>query len=116
MLCFHNISFTRMDGALPPLKRAEAVHNFNNDPAIRVFLMSITCGGVGYEQMLTKIHPTDKARLTLTSACRAYIMEPQWNPALEEQALDRIHRIGQTQPVTTVRFIMEKSFEQVKIA
>jgi SNF2 family DNA or RNA helicase len=42
-------------------------------------------------------------------------MEPQWNPALEEQALDRIHRIGQTQPVTTVRFIMEKSFEEVKI-
>jgi SWI/SNF-related matrix-associated actin-dependent regulator of chromatin subfamily A3 len=115
MLCSHNISFTRMDGALPALKRAEAVHNFNNDPAIRVFLMSITCGGVGYEQMLAKIHPTDKARLTLTSASRAYIMEPQWNPALEEQALDRIHRIGQTQPVTTVRFIMEKSFEQVKI-
>ena len=56
---------------------------------------------------------TDKARLTLTSACRAYIMEPQWNPALEEQALDRIHRIGQTQPVTTVRFVMEKSIEQV---
>ena len=49
MLCSHNISFTRMDGALPTLKRAEAVQNFNNDPAIRVFLMSITCGGVGYE-------------------------------------------------------------------
>jgi len=57
MLCSHNISFTRMDGTLPTLKRAEAVHNFNNDPAIRVFLMSITCGGVGYEQMLAKIRP-----------------------------------------------------------
>lgn len=41
-------------------------------------------------------------------------MEPQWNPALEEQALDRIHRIGQTRPVTTVRFIIENSFEQVR--
>jgi SNF2 family DNA or RNA helicase len=41
-------------------------------------------------------------------------MEPQWNPALEEQALDRIYRIGQTQPVTTVRFIIENSFEQVR--
>jgi SWI/SNF-related matrix-associated actin-dependent regulator of chromatin subfamily A3 len=42
-------------------------------------------------------------------------MEPQWNPAIEEQALDRIHRIGQTRPVTTVKFIIEKSFEQVSI-
>jgi SWI/SNF-related matrix-associated actin-dependent regulator of chromatin subfamily A3 len=42
-------------------------------------------------------------------------MEPQWNPALEEQALDRIHRIGQTKPVTTVKFVIENSFEQVSI-
>jgi hypothetical protein len=42
-------------------------------------------------------------------------MEPHWNPALEEQALDRIHRIGQTKPITTVKFIIENSFEQVSI-
>lgn len=52
-------------------------------------------------------------RLTLTAASRAYLMEPQWNPAIEEQALSRIHRIGQTRPVTTVRFIMDNSIEQV---
>ncbi|KAK4071004.1 uncharacterized protein Triagg1_6371 [Trichoderma aggressivum f. europaeum] len=50
--------------------------------------------------------------LTLTVASRAYLMEPHWNPTLEEQALARIHRIGQTQEVTTVRFYMRDSFEE----
>lgn len=40
-----------------------------------------------------------------------YVMEPQFNPAAEAQAIDRIHRLGQTRPVTTVRFIMSNSFE-----
>ena len=40
-------------------------------------------------------------------------MEPQWNPMAEEQALDRIHRIGQTQPVTTIRYIMKDTWEEV---
>lgn len=52
-------------------------------------------------------------RLDITAASRAYIMEPQWNPTVEEQALARIHRMGQTKEVTTIRFIMEDSFEQV---
>jgi SWI/SNF-related matrix-associated actin-dependent regulator of chromatin subfamily A3 len=41
-------------------------------------------------------------------------MEPQWNPMSEDQALDRIHRIGQTKEVTTVRYIMKGSFEEVR--
>ena len=40
-------------------------------------------------------------------------MEPQWNPMIEEQALDRIHRIGQKKPVTTIRYIVKDSFEEV---
>ena len=39
-------------------------------------------------------------------------MEPQWNPTVEEQALARVHRMGQTKEVTTIRFVMEGSFEQ----
>lgn len=42
-------------------------------------------------------------------------MEPQWNPALEEQALARVYRIGQTQNVTTIRFLMKDSIEKVRI-
>lgn len=40
-------------------------------------------------------------------------MEPQWNPMIEEQALDRLHRLGQTREVTTIRYIMQDSFEEV---
>ena len=40
-------------------------------------------------------------------------MEPQWNPMAEEQALDRIHRIGQTKPVTTIRYIVRDTWEEV---
>ncbi|EXF78540.1 hypothetical protein CFIO01_12974, partial [Colletotrichum fioriniae PJ7] len=50
--------------------------------------------------------------LTVTAASRAYLLEPQWNPSIEEQALARIHRIGQTQEVTTVRFVISNSIEQ----
>lgn len=54
-----------------------------------------------------------KSRIDLTSASRAYLMEPHWNPHVEEQALARIHRMGQTREVTTVRFVMNGSFEEV---
>ena len=42
-------------------------------------------------------------------------MEPQWNPTVEEQALARVHRMGQTKPVTTIRFVMENTFEEVGV-
>lgn len=43
-------------------------------------------------------------------------MEPQWNPAIEEQALARVYRLGQTQPVVTVRFFIKDSIEEVSIS
>lgn len=42
-----------------------------------------------------------------------HLLEPQWNPSLEDQALARVHRLGQTRPVTTIRYVMEDSFEEV---
>jgi SNF2 family DNA or RNA helicase len=51
--------------------------------------------------------------LTLTAASYAFLMEPHWNPTLEDQALARIHRLGQKNKVTTVRFVVRDSFEQV---
>ncbi|KAI2622657.1 hypothetical protein GGS26DRAFT_593949 [Hypomontagnella submonticulosa] len=50
--------------------------------------------------------------LTLTAAPRAYLMEPHWNPTLEEQALARVHRLGQKQEVTTVSFYVRDSIEE----
>ncbi|OIW26473.1 hypothetical protein CONLIGDRAFT_620305 [Coniochaeta ligniaria NRRL 30616] len=56
--------------------------------------------------------PLGVKSLTLTVASRAYLLEPHWNPTLEEQALARIHRMGQKQEVTTVRFCVRDTFEE----
>jgi SNF2 family DNA or RNA helicase len=55
-----------------------------------------------------------KTRLNLTAASRACLMEPQWNPSIEEQALARIHRLGQTRKVETIRFVVKDSIEDVR--
>lgn len=70
---------------------------FQSNPGIRVLLATITCGGVGVD---------------LTAASRAYIVEPQWNPMSEIQALDRVYRLGQTKEVTTVKYRMRNTFEE----
>jgi hypothetical protein len=51
--------------------------------------------------------------LDLTAASRAYLLEPYWNPMVEEQALCRVHRVGQQRNVTTIRYLMRGSFEEV---
>ncbi|KAJ7042414.1 SNF2 family N-terminal domain-containing protein [Mycena alexandri] len=61
-----------------------------------LLLVSLKAGGVG---------------LNLTAAQRVYLMDPYWNPAVENQAVDRIHRLGQTRPVTTIKLIIENSIE-----
>ena len=53
--------------------------------------------------------------MDLTIATQAFILEPQWNPMAEEQALSRIHRMGQIKPVVTVRYIMQDSIEEVSV-
>jgi len=51
-------------------------------------------------------------RLDLTAASHVHLLEPQWNPMAEEQALDRVHRLGQTRDVTTIRYIVKNSIEE----
>lgn len=92
-----DIPHTRLDGTMSRQKRADALAAFKNDPHIEVFLISITAGGLG---------------LNLTTGSKAYVMEPQYNPAAEAQAVDRVHRLGQTREVTVTRFIMKDSFEE----
>ncbi|KAL6906931.1 SNF2 family N-terminal domain-containing protein [Trichoderma evansii] len=87
----------RFDGKVAQKDRQNVIKRFREDPTIRVLLLTLSCGAVG---------------LTLTEASRTYLMEPHWNPTLEDQALARIHRIGQTKEVTTVRFIVKDSFEE----
>ncbi|KAH9216234.1 putative SWI/SNF-related matrix-associated actin-dependent regulator of chromatin subfamily A member 3-like 3, partial [Leptodontidium sp. 2 PMI_412] len=92
------ISYTRINGQISDEKREEAIEKFQTHITIQVILVSITCGGT---------------RLDLTAASVAYLLEPQWNPMMEEQALCRIHRLGQTKEVKTIRYRVKGFFEEV---
>ncbi|KAF1990979.1 hypothetical protein K402DRAFT_323601, partial [Aulographum hederae CBS 113979] len=91
------IEYTRIDGQMSQKNRIIALQKLRTDDSTKVLLLSLSCGAVG---------------LNLTAASRVYLMEPHWNPSIEEQALARVHRIGQTKPVTTVRFIMRDTYEE----
>ncbi|KAF9948840.1 hypothetical protein BGZ70_002043 [Mortierella alpina] len=93
----NNITFTRLDGTMQRNDRTSALTDFKEKPEVSVILISLKAGGVG---------------LNLTSAQRVYLMDPHWNPAVESQAVDRIHRLGQTKPVDVVRFIIKDSIEE----
>ena len=56
---------------------------------------------------------TEWPRLDLTAASRVHLLEPQWSPMAEEQAFDRVHRMGQTRAVTVTRYVMKDSIEEV---
>ena len=70
---------------------------FQNSPEIPFFLISLKAGGVG---------------INLTAADYVLHIDPWWNPAVEQQATDRAHRIGQTKPVFVYRFITKNSVEE----
>ncbi|HLU50416.1 MAG TPA: DEAD/DEAH box helicase, partial [Planctomycetota bacterium] len=77
--------------------RQERVDHFQNDPRVRSFLISLKAGGVG---------------LNLTAADYVFILDPWWNPAVEAQAIDRAHRIGQDKTVFAYRFVSEGTIEE----
>jgi SNF2 family DNA or RNA helicase len=77
--------------------RAELVDEFQSDKTKTVFLLSLKAAGFG---------------LNLTAASYAILYDPWWNPAAEAQAIDRTHRIGQTQPVVAYRLIAAETVEQ----
>jgi hypothetical protein len=77
--------------------RAARVERFQNDPDCKLFLVSLKAGGVG---------------LNLTAAEYVYLLDPWWNPAVEAQAIDRSHRIGQERPVFAYRLIARDTVEE----
>ncbi len=91
------IPFEYLDGRTPQTRRKERVRNFQENDKIRVFLISLKAGGFG---------------LNLTAADYVFIVDPWWNPAVEMQAIDRTHRIGQTKKVVTYRLISKDSVEE----
>jgi non-specific serine/threonine protein kinase len=92
-----NITHLYLDGSTPAGKRKDLVAEFQTDPEIKTFLISLKAGGVG---------------LNLTAADYVYLIDPWWNPATEEQAIDRTHRIGQTQKVFAYKMICKDTVEE----
>ncbi len=91
-----NIPFEYFDGSTSSRDRQTAMENFQKDDDCRVFLISLKAGGVG---------------LNLTAADYVYLVDPWWNPAVEQQAIDRTHRIGQTKNIFAYRMICKDTIE-----
>ncbi|KAL0414353.1 UNVERIFIED_CONTAM: DNA repair protein B [Sesamum radiatum] len=92
-----NFGFLRFDGKLAQKQREKVLHEFAETEHKRILLMSLKAGGVG---------------LNLTAASNVFLMDPWWNPAVEEQAIMRIHRIGQKRTVRVRRFIVKDTVEE----
>jgi superfamily II DNA or RNA helicase len=91
----NGVGYTLLTGA--SVNRGEIVNAFQENPHCRVFLISLKAGGVG---------------LNLTAADYVFILDPWWNPASEDQAVSRAHRMGQQKNVFVYRFISEGSIEE----
>jgi len=92
-----NIGYTQLTGQTKSADREKAVHQFQNNPDVSLFFISLKAGGVG---------------LNLTKASYVVILDPWWNPSIEKQAIARAHRIGQTQNVMVTRFITQNTIEE----
>ncbi|XP_057455843.1 DNA repair protein RAD16 isoform X2 [Lotus japonicus] len=91
------VNCVQLNGSMTLAARDAAIKRFTDDPDCRIFLMSLKAGGIA---------------LNLTVASHVFLMDPWWNPAVERQAQDRIHRIGQYKPIRIVRFVIENTIEE----
>jgi superfamily II DNA or RNA helicase len=91
------ITYEYLDGRTPVGKRQAKVQNFQNNEKTKLFLISLKAGGTG---------------LNLTAADYVFLVDPWWNPAVELQAVDRTHRIGQTRKVFTYKLITSGTIEE----
>jgi superfamily II DNA or RNA helicase len=94
----NNISYQKFDGSTNAKERADLVNQFqSNEDSTKVFLISLKAGAVG---------------ITLTQAEYVFLVDPWWNKAIENQAIDRIHRIGQTKHIFAYKMICKNTIEE----
>jgi SNF2 family DNA or RNA helicase len=91
-----NLRFVRYDGSMRPDEREASLNALRKDSKCRILLCSLKCGSLG---------------LNLTAASRVVIFEPFWNPFVEEQAIDRVHRLNQTVDVKVYRLTVRGTVE-----
>lgn len=90
-------TYTRIDGSMNPAQRDMAIRALDHDPNTRIMLASLSVCSVG---------------LNLVSADTVVLADSWWAPAIEDQAVDRVHRLGQTRPTTIWRLVMEGTVEE----
>ncbi|KAJ1993784.1 hypothetical protein GGI25_000926 [Coemansia spiralis] len=91
------IRFTRLDGQMTRNQRNNNLQTFRDDPQIEILLLSLRAGGVG---------------LNLAYATHVFLLDAFWNPSVERQAIDRVHRLGQKYPITVTRYFIKNSIEE----
>ncbi|XP_073906772.1 transcription termination factor 2 isoform X1 [Castor canadensis] len=93
----HGLSYATIDGSVNPKQRMDLVEAFNHSRGPQVMLISLLAGGVG---------------LNLTGGNHLFLLDMHWNPSLEDQACDRIYRVGQQKNVVIHRFVCEGTVEE----
>ncbi|XP_061553004.1 helicase-like transcription factor isoform X1 [Phycodurus eques] len=95
----HGFRLVRLDGTMTQKKRTQVIQEFQSaaPSSPTIMLLSLKAGGVG---------------LNLTAASHVFLMDPAWNPATEEQCIDRCHRLGQKRKVFVTKFIVKDSVEE----
>ena len=92
-----NLDYSYIDGSLNAGKRKEEINTFQENEDRKIFLLSLKAGGVG---------------INLTSADYVILFDPWWNPAVENQAVDRLHRIGQLRKVMAYKMVVKNTVEE----
>lgn len=86
----------KLQGSMSPQQRDNTIKHFMENTLVEIFLVSLKAGGVA---------------LNLCEASQVFLMDPWWNPSVEWQSMDRVHRIGQKRPIRITRFCIEDSIE-----
>lgn len=92
----HGLGFTRLDGKMNSTRRDGAIDSLNQDPSCKIMLASLSVCSVG---------------LNLVAANQVILTDSWWAPAIEDQAVDRVHRLGQTRDCKVIRLVVEGTIE-----
>ena len=96
-LTFKGYNYLRLDGSCKISERRDMVNEFQSNPSVFIFLLSTRAGGLG---------------INLTAADTVIFYDSDWNPTVDQQAMDRAHRLGQTKQVTVYRLITRGTVEE----
>ena len=97
-LCWHGHGYLRLDGGTSPDERQRLMTRFNSDTAVFCFLLSTRSGGLG---------------VNLTGADTVIFYDSDWNPAMDAQAMDRAHRVGQSRDVHIIDLFAPRQLKKI---